>query len=102
MLHATAFAAFDLVILTRHGAREDWGPARIEAAKAADAAMDGTAREPLTRTIIAGLPGAEESDTLARFREALARDDGIGAAATPRSRCSPTMATRSATRWGAR
>jgi mannonate dehydratase len=66
-------AAFDLFILEREGAENDWPPERVEKARAVHEAMDDNARDQLTRNIIAGLPGAEESYTLDMFPKALAR-----------------------------
>ncbi|MGH6960754.1 MAG: mannonate dehydratase [Dongiaceae bacterium] len=74
---ATEFAAFDLFILRRAGAEAEYDAARIEQARAAFATMDEAARDRLTRTIIAGLPGAEESYTLDMLRDALARYAGV-------------------------
>jgi mannonate dehydratase len=70
---ATVFAAFDLFILKREGAENDWPPERVKKARAVYEAMDEDARDQLTRNIIAGLPGAEESYTLDMFPKALAR-----------------------------
>lgn len=75
---ATAFAAFDVFILKRPGAEDEHGPARVAAARALYDAMDEAARLRLTRTIIAGLPGAEETYTLAMMGDALARYHGAG------------------------
>jgi mannonate dehydratase len=75
---ADAFAAFDIFILRRRGAEAEWGPERTASARATHEAMDEAARERLTRTIIAGLPGAEESYTLEMFRAALSRYAGVG------------------------
>ncbi|HSK40888.1 MAG TPA: mannonate dehydratase, partial [Arenibaculum sp.] len=74
---ADEFAAFDLFILKRPGAQADYGQARQESARAAFDAMDGTARARLTRNVIAGLPGAEESYTPEMFRNAIERYDGM-------------------------
>ena len=70
---ADAFAAFDLFILKRSGAEADWDLQQIRRAQTAFENMSDSAREKLTRTIIAGLPGAEESYTLEMFRGALYR-----------------------------
>jgi mannonate dehydratase len=75
---ATTFAAFDLFILKRQDAEADYTPERIAQAREAFAAMDAATQERLTRTIIAGLPGAEESYTVAMLRDALGRYRGVG------------------------
>lgn len=75
---ANEFAAFDLFILNRADAERDWGPERVSKARAVFEAMSDAARDQLTRNIIAGLPGAEESYTLDMFRAALARYAEIG------------------------
>jgi mannonate dehydratase len=74
-----AAAVFDLHILQRAGAAADY-PAdlRDRAARRFDA-MTGPERALLERTIIAGLPGSEETFTLERFRAALAQYDNIDA-----------------------
>jgi mannonate dehydratase len=74
---ATEFAAFDLFILRRQNAEAEYTPGRIAQAKAAFDAMDQQAQDRLTKTIIAGLPGAEESYTLDMLREALGRYRGM-------------------------
>ena len=76
---ATAFAAFDLFLLRRSGAEADWDAPRTEKARAYLRALDEAGRDRLVRTIIAGLPGAEEGYTLAMFRTALDRYRGVGA-----------------------
>jgi mannonate dehydratase len=74
---ATEFAAFDLFILRRQDAEAEYTPERIARAKAAYDAMDPQAQDKLTKTIIAGLPGAEESYTLDMLRAALGRYRGM-------------------------
>lgn len=74
---ATEFAAFDLFILRRQDAEAEYTAERIAQAKAAYDAMDQRAQDKLTRTIIAGLPGAEESYTLDMLRAALGRYRGM-------------------------
>jgi mannonate dehydratase len=66
-----AVAAYDLHILKRPGAEADYAPALVERAAARFAAMDDDARVRLERTIIAGLPGSEESFTSAQFLDAI-------------------------------
>jgi len=74
-----AVAAFDIHLLERPGAANDYTPAMVEAAAGRIAGMDAEARHRLERTIIAGLPGSEESFTVAQFRDAIAGYDGISA-----------------------
>ncbi len=76
---ATAFAAFDLFILKRDSAEADYTPARINAAKVMFDRLTVSDRSKLTRTLIAGLPGAEESYTPEMFREAIRPYEQIGA-----------------------
>jgi len=75
-----AVAVYDLHILQRPGAAGDYPLAMIAAAAARFAAMDAPARATLEATILAGLPGAEESFTSAGFRDAIRGYDGIDAA----------------------
>ncbi len=66
-----AVAAYDIHILQRHDAAADYPLALQDAAAARFAAMDGAARNVLSRTILAGLPGSEESFSDAEFRRAI-------------------------------
>jgi mannonate dehydratase len=66
-----AVAAYDLHILKRQGAARDYTPALVESATARFHAMDDDARRRLEATILAGLPGAEESFTSDGFRRAI-------------------------------
>jgi mannonate dehydratase len=56
-----ALAAYDIHILRRPGAEQDYTPDVAAIAAERFAAMDDAARATLERTIIAGLPGSEES-----------------------------------------
>ena len=74
-----AFMAFDLFILRRPGAEREYTDDEKERARRRYASMDSAERERLTRNIIAGLPGAEESFTLDQFRAALDRYRDVSA-----------------------
>lgn len=76
------FAAFDLFILEREKAREDYSEPEIARAQIAFEAMSEADKAELTRTIIAGLPGKmTDAYSLDDFRKALARYDGMDHAA---------------------
>jgi mannonate dehydratase len=75
---ATALAIFDLCILGREGALDEWAPFRVDLARTKFVSMSESERARLTRTIIAGLPGAEESYSLDSFRNACSRYKEIG------------------------
>lgn len=74
-----AAAVFDLHILRRNGAERDYTPALLDRAARRFHAMTGDERMALERTIIAGLPGSEETFTADRFRDALAQYDHVDA-----------------------
>lgn len=76
-----AFAAFELHILQRPGAEQDYSADEREQAARYFAAMTEEEIARLTGNIIAGLPGAEEGYTLDQFRARLAEYDGIDKAA---------------------
>lgn len=69
---ATEFAAFELYILQRPGAEYLYNDEQKQRARTKLDAMSESQVKRLVRTIIAGLPGSEESYTVEAFREALA------------------------------
>lgn len=72
-----AFAAFELHILKRSGAEQDYTAEEIKEAKEYFQNMSQEDIDALVKTIIAGLPGAEEGYTLDQFRAHLATYAGI-------------------------
>ncbi len=74
-----ALLAFDLFILRRPAAFQEHSEADIARARAYYEKMSPEAVERLTRTMIAGLPGSEESFTLEQFQQELRRYEGISA-----------------------
>ena len=73
------FAAFDLFILKRPDAAEDYPDDVQETAAQAWAGMDDADKTRLTRTVIAGLPGANDGWTLDDVRARLANYQNMAA-----------------------
>lgn len=71
------FAAYDIHILARAGAAEDFGPALSAAAAERFAAMSDARRAELAGNVVYGLPGAAEKLSLDDVRAHLAKYDAI-------------------------
>ena len=74
-----ALAIYDVHILQRPGAAEDYDAATLLAAARRFHALDDHARHTLARTIIAGLPGSAKSYTESQFQRAIDTYAGIDA-----------------------
>lgn len=72
------FAAFDIFILERPGAAEDFGSEIADMARQRFSEITDDRRRDLARTVVAGLPGANEGWTLDAVRERLATYRGMG------------------------
>ncbi len=73
----SAFIAFDLFILKRPGAEEDYTEEEKKRAYEKYKSLSKEEKDKLTANIIAGLPGAEESFTLEEFQKELDRYSSI-------------------------
>lgn len=74
---ATDFAAYDLFILRRPQAEQDYTEERISAARARYEQTPAACRDELEQTIIAGLPGGEGSYDRASLRKLIAEYAGM-------------------------
>ena len=77
MFDLTDFAVFDLHILKRAGASDDYSEAVLNAAAARFAQMSDTARTSLQQNITAGLPGAVENWSVDDVRNLLDTYAGV-------------------------
>jgi mannonate dehydratase len=75
----SAMIAFDVLMLQRPSAEKDYTSEELSLANQRFAIMSEEERIKLQRTIIAGLPGSEESFTLQNFQQALDKYKGIDA-----------------------
>jgi len=76
---AVDFAAYDLFLLQRHGAEQEYPPERIAAAQTRFDAMSESHRHELEQTIIAGLPGGEGSYSRAALQNLLTEYESLTA-----------------------
>jgi len=74
----TAFTVFELFLLKRPGAEENYSEQQIDRATAMLEKMSSVEKQSLIKNIIAGLPGAEEGYTLEEFNTILATYNSIG------------------------
>ncbi|HJW17314.1 MAG TPA: mannonate dehydratase [Flavisolibacter sp.] len=75
-----AIVAFDVFILNRNGAKEEYTSAELQRAKEKLEKMDEDDKILLQRNIISGLPGSEESFSLEQFQQAIDKYKLIDAA----------------------
>lgn len=76
---ATVFAAFDIYMLRRSGAEQEWGEARCRAAYDCYQRMGEVERVKVLATILQGLPGGNGSFTVEEVRSGLERYRDLGA-----------------------
>ena len=72
------FAVFELFILKRKNAEDDYSSEQIEKARALFGQMSETYKTQLSNNIIAGLPGAEEGYQLDKFNDLIDEYSEIG------------------------
>ncbi len=71
MFSKIALASFDMFILNRYQAQDDYTDIEIKLAQVYYSKLDTKELERLTKNILAGLPGSEESYSLKAFRKKL-------------------------------
>lgn len=76
----TTFVAFDVYVLQREGAEEEWGEERCRAAHKLHHAMTEPERARMLATILQGLPGGNGSFTLEEVRAGIERYRDVDAA----------------------
>ncbi|WP_413670960.1 mannonate dehydratase [Mucilaginibacter sp. Mucisp86] len=81
LYNAPALAAFDLYILERENAFNEFSAEQQAAAKIYLQGLNDSDRTLLTNTILAGLPGTDEVFTIAEFKEHLNKYSGVDACA---------------------
>ncbi|MGE4612529.1 MAG: mannonate dehydratase [Paracoccaceae bacterium] len=72
------FVAFDMHVLKRKGAADDYAPEQLKAGEACFAQLTVKEIDRIEQTVIAGLPGAELHHDRQSFTALLASYDGIG------------------------
>ena len=75
------FAAFELYILERTGAEDEYDETIKEKAKQLYDSWSIEKKEKITKNVIAGLPGSEESYTLSKLKDILSTYDEVDASA---------------------
>lgn len=73
------FVAYDVLVLKRRGAQDNYSEALLRAAEARLATLDEAAVTRIETNIIAGLPGKEDTHTRESIRVAIAEFDGVTA-----------------------
>ncbi len=73
----SVFAAFDIHILERANAQQDYPAEIVEQARVLFAAMPEAQKQALAKSVVFGLPGAAENFSLADVRQHLSEYDGI-------------------------
>ena len=73
------FAAFDIFLLKRDAAADEYDDAMLENARRCLFGMSDAKKSALTKAIVAGLPGATENWTLTELQDAIANYAAIGA-----------------------